>query len=198
MPNRTTFASRRAIRNGQISANTTTNWDPVIVTATATYDRNFLTTLSNVSNIASIPVGSLVEGTGVGREIYVTAKDDQAGTITLSKPLVRAAASQSYTFTRFQYMLDFSGFQSISRFQIDDVEFQCNGLASAVMLAPDGDPPGRSATAGSPSPASRHHLYRQRMQRDFDRPQPVYLARRVIDADPEPGKRSRSIPMKTT
>ena len=36
-------------------------------------------------------------------------------------------------------MLDFSGFAKVSKFTIDDVEFQCNAIASGILLAPDGE-----------------------------------------------------------
>jgi len=61
------------------------------------------------------------------------------GTVTLSQPLYDAAGTQVFTFKRFKYVLDFSGFTKLSRFVIADIEFQCNGEASAVMLAPDGN-----------------------------------------------------------
>jgi hypothetical protein len=136
--NKTTFETRRVIRNGQFNAVSSTNWDPVVATSDAGYSTANPVTLTSVTNVANIEVGSLVTGTGVGREVYVTAKNVGAGTIALSQPLYGAAASQTYTFTRFKYILDFSGFSKVSKFTITDVEFQCNGLASGVMLCPAG------------------------------------------------------------
>jgi len=46
--------------------------------------------------------------------------------------------TQTYTFKKFKYMLDFSGFNKISKLGIDDVELRCNGRASAITLAPGG------------------------------------------------------------
>ena len=77
-------------------------------------------------------------GGGVGREVYVRSKNVGAATVTLSQPLYDAVGTQSYTFKRFKYALDFSGFTKMSRFILDDVEIQCNGEASAVMIPPDG------------------------------------------------------------
>lgn len=134
----TNFSNRRGIRNGILSANTTPAWDPTVVTATASYNRTAPQTLSNVTNIANIPVGALVEGNGVGREIFVTAKNEAAGQLTISQPLVRAAASQGYTFTRFKYLLDFSGFERLARFQVNEVEFLGRGVGSGLMLPPEG------------------------------------------------------------
>ena len=138
VPNRTSYAQRRVIRNGQLRAEDSGNWAPSTVTSQATYSASTPMRLSNVTNVANIEVGSLVQGTGVGREIYVREKNVGAQTVTLSMPLSDAAGTQTYSFTRFRYMLDFSGFSTIQDFEITDVEFQCNELASGVLLAPDG------------------------------------------------------------
>lgn len=134
-----TFEIRRVIRNGQFNVVPGSNWDTDVYTSLASYSSGDPFRLSNVANVANIPVGSLVEGEGVGREIYVRAKNVGAGTIDLSQPLYGPAASQTYTFKRFKYALDFSGFSKLSKFHIADVEFQCNGEASGIMLAPDGN-----------------------------------------------------------
>ncbi len=135
---KTTFEVRRVIRNGQFNALASSNWDPVVAVSQGDYNAASPKTLSNVANVANIVVGSLVTGTGVGREVYVTSRNVGAGTLTLSQPLYGPAASQSYTFTRFQYVLDFSGFTKFSKFNITDVEFQCAGNASGILLAPAG------------------------------------------------------------
>lgn len=137
--NLTTFEIRRVIRNGQFNVQSSPNWDPVVAVSTASYAASNPKTLTSVTNVANIAVGSLVTGFGVGREVYVTSTNIGAGTLSLSQPLFSAAGSQSYTFTRFQYVLDFSGFSKISKFTITDVEFQCNGHASGLLLAPAGE-----------------------------------------------------------
>ncbi|MEZ5778926.1 MAG: glycosyl hydrolase family 28-related protein [Paracoccaceae bacterium] len=136
--NRTTFATRRVIRNGQFNVIDGPAWAPTVVTSQASYNAANETTMTAVANIANIPVGSLVEGVGVGREVYVTAVNIGAGTLTLSQPLYGAAGTQVYTFTRFKYVLDFSGFASLSKMTFADVEVQCNGHASAILLPPAG------------------------------------------------------------
>ncbi len=138
VPNRTSYAQRRVIRNGQLRAEDTGNWTPDVVTGQASYSADNRWRLTNVSNIANIPVGSLVEGAGVGREVYVKSVNVGAEEITLSQPLSDAQGRQTYTFTRFKYMIDFSGFAKLDKFEIDDVEFQCGEMASGVMLAPLG------------------------------------------------------------
>jgi len=132
--NKDNFGNRRVIRNGQLEATASAGWNTTTVTSSASYTTSSPKTLSNVVNVASIPVGSLVTGTGVGREVYVASKDDGAGTITLSQELVNPPSNQTYTFERFKYLLDFSGFNGVSRFQISNIEFACLGYCSAVML----------------------------------------------------------------
>lgn len=132
--NKDNFGSRRVIRNGQLEATASAGWDTTTVTSPASWSSGAATTLTGVTNIANIAVGSLVSGAGVGREIYVASKDDSTGTITLSNALINPSASQTYTFERFKYLLDFSGFAGLSRLQISNIEFACLGRCSAVML----------------------------------------------------------------
>ncbi|MCG6903593.1 MAG: right-handed parallel beta-helix repeat-containing protein [Rhodobacter sp.] len=137
--NQTTFEVRRIIRNGQINLVSSTNWDTETHLSTASYNTGNPKKLTNVVNVANIPVGSLVTGTGAGREVYVKDRNIGANEITLSQPLWGANASQNYTFTRFKYALDFSGFAKISKLTISDVEIQCNGFGSGILLAPAGE-----------------------------------------------------------
>lgn len=137
-PNQTTFATRRVIRNGQFQPIDGPAWEPDVVTSTATYSRSSSTTLTNVANIANIQVGSLVTGSGVGREVYVRSVNLGQQRITLSMPLYDAEGTQTYTFTRFKYLLDFSGYADLKQMVIEHCEFQCNGRASGIMLAPQG------------------------------------------------------------
>ncbi len=136
--NKTTFEVRRTIRNGQINAVAGPGWDVSPVTSQATYSTSAPKTLSNVVNVANIEVGSLVSGNGVGREVYVTARNVGAQTLTLSRELHDAVGTQTFTFTRFRYALDFSGFVKLSKLTLDNVEFLLNGIGSGVLLPPDG------------------------------------------------------------
>jgi hypothetical protein len=135
----TVFEQRRLIANGQITLVPGSAWDTQVVTSNATYSTAQSGVLTAVANVASIPVGARVSGTGVGREVYVRAKNVGAGTITLSQPLVGGDGTRNLTFTRHRYMLDFSGFTKQSKFEIHNVEFLCVGEASCIMLAPDGN-----------------------------------------------------------
>jgi hypothetical protein len=108
------------------------------VTSQGSYSAYYQTRLSNVTNVANIQVGSLVEGVGVGREVYVRAVNISAQQITLSQPLYAAEGTQEYVFTRFQYLLDFSGFGSLHKLCFSDIEFQCNVKANAIMLPQTG------------------------------------------------------------
>lgn len=133
------FNNRRGIRNGSLNAVPGPAWTTEDVTSVATYATSSNLTLTGVANVANILVGSLVIGTGVGREVYVTSKNISAGTVTLSQPLYAAAGTRSYTFRRFKYMLDFSGFDLLSRFELEDIEFNNNGVGSGVMLPLSGN-----------------------------------------------------------
>jgi len=136
--NTSSWAIRRVIRNGLINVVDSPNWNTGVVTSQATYSAASNVTLSNVANVANIEVGSLVEGTGVGREVYVRDRNVGAQTLTLSQPLHDAEGTQTFTFRRFRYALDFSGFSSLSKLELADIEFQLDGKASGIMLAPDG------------------------------------------------------------
>lgn len=137
--NQSSYEIRRVIRNGQFNVVPGAAWDSVTVTSQASYDAGQPNTLSSVANVANIPVGALVQGAGVGREVYVTATNIGAGTLTLSQPLHAAPGSQVYTFTRFAYVLDFSGFTKLSKFTLTDIEIHCQGEASGILLAPAGE-----------------------------------------------------------
>lgn len=132
------FQQRRVLTNGQLNAVPGPAWDTTTVTSQATYSTADPYVLTNVTNVANIPVGSLITGTGVGREVYVRSKNVGAGTIQLSLPLGATAGTRAYTFQRFKYMLDFSGFQRLDKFEVTDIELNCDGEASAIMLAPVG------------------------------------------------------------
>lgn len=136
--NRTDYAQRRVIRNGQFYVETSSNWDDEVATSHGTYDRTDPYTLSNVTNVANVPVGSHVVANGVGREVYVRSKNIATQEIELSQPLHDADGTQVYTFTRYKYVLDFSGFQKISKMQIEDIEFNMSARCSGILLAPAG------------------------------------------------------------
>ncbi|MEM6340987.1 MAG: glycosyl hydrolase family 28-related protein [Pseudomonadota bacterium] len=136
-PERTSYATRRVIRNGQFEASGN-NWDTDVVTSQATYDPSNATRLTGVVNVANVPVGALVGGVGVGREVYVRSKNVAQQEVTLNVPLHDAAGTQNFTFQRFKYLLDFSGYSNLDKFALDGIEFQCNNRCSAIMLADSG------------------------------------------------------------
>ena len=136
--NITSFLIRRTVRNGQFNALPSTSWNTAAVTSQATYSVTAAQTLTGVTNVANVQVGSLVTGNGVGREIYVLAKNVGAGTVTLSRPMSATFGTQVLTFTRFKYMLDLSAFARVDKLEFNDIDFQCNGECSAIMLPPAG------------------------------------------------------------
>lgn len=138
VPNKQSYATRRLIHNGQLECIAGPAWDTTTVTAQATYAPSNPLKLTNVSGIANIPVGSHITANGVGREVYVRDTNIGAGEITLSKPLYDAAGTQTYTFKRYKYLLDFSGFSKLDKFEMSDIEFQCWGECSGILLAPSG------------------------------------------------------------
>lgn len=138
VPNKDSYATRRLIRNGQFECVAGPAWDTVTVTSQASYSASDPLKLTAVQNAANVPVGSLVTASGVGREVYVKEVNIGAQEITLSKPLFDAEGTQTYTFQRFQYLLDFSGFSKLDKFEMSDIEFQCWGDCSAILLAPSG------------------------------------------------------------
>jgi len=137
--NRGSFATRRVIRNGQLTTVGDAAWETDVATSQATYDpSDDARALTNVANIANVQVGSLVTGNGVGREIYVRAVNIGQQRITLSSPLYDAAGTQNFTFRRFKYILDFSGFSSLKGFALNNIELQANNVASCIMLPQQG------------------------------------------------------------
>lgn len=138
VPDVSSFTSRRVIRNGQLDAISDPAWDAGTTSSSGSYATSQPYLLSNVTNVANIEVGSLMTGNGVGREVYVTSKNVGAQTLTLSQQLYDAVGTQTYSFKRFRYMLDFSGFQKLSQFNIADVDLKADGIASCVMLPPAG------------------------------------------------------------
>lgn len=137
--NRDVFEVRRVIRNGQLQPIAGPAWNDDVTQARATYSASRPKVLTNVENIAAIQAGSLVTGNGVGRDVYVKSVNVAAREVTLSQELYDAAGTQRFTFTRFKYLLDFSGFTKHSDMILDTVELRCNGLCSGVLLAPAGD-----------------------------------------------------------
>ncbi len=134
VPDKSSYSQRRLIKNGQFYALDRPAWDTDVVTSQGTYSPNDSLTLTNVTNVANIPIGAVVEGNGVGREVYVSAVDISAQEVRLSQQLYDASGTQIFTFRRFKYMLDFSGFEKLSKFSISNVEFQADGDCSCVML----------------------------------------------------------------
>ena len=133
------YAVRRVIRNGELYARRNTAWENDIVISRGTYSPSDPKKLRNLNNSANIQAGSLVEGNGVGREIYVTSVDINTSEATLSEALYDAEGTQDFTFTRFKYMLDFSGFDQLQKFMLQNVNLKCNSIANGIMLARAGD-----------------------------------------------------------
>ncbi|WBU51997.1 glycosyl hydrolase family 28-related protein [Paracoccus sp. SCSIO 75233] len=137
-PGVTSFTSRRVISNGWIDVKDGPAWRSKVVTSRARYDVGQRDRLTEVADVANIEVGSLVTGPGVGREIYVKAKNIGAGTVTLSQPLYGGSGMRSYRFERFRYAFDFLGMENCARINFADIEFSLNGIGSFLMLPAQG------------------------------------------------------------
>lgn len=129
------FHQRRIIRNGQFEAVANAAWNTTTVTSVATYSVAQPTTLTGVANIANIAAGSRLSGTGVGREVYVRSVNVSAATLELSQPLFAAAGTRTFTFERYRYLVDLSGFENLSRIEFREIEFDCGGISSGLMLS---------------------------------------------------------------
>ena len=132
---RTSYANQRKIRNGQLHVQDSSAFDTETFREACSYSAANPRELTNVSQVAAIPVGSLVEGPrGVGREVYVSGKSVSGRKLFLSQALWGAPSSQTYTFRRFKYALDFSGFDNLQRFSLQDVELLLADRASGILL----------------------------------------------------------------
>ena len=133
------FANRRVIQNGSIQAKPGPAWQTGRATSPGTYNPAQPYLLSNVANVAAIEVGSRIIGSGVGREVYVNAKNVAQGTLTLSQPLYGGAGTRQYSFERYRYLFDFSGVRELSRLNFSKVDFGCDRISSGVMLPQQGE-----------------------------------------------------------
>ena len=132
--NKSAFETRRVIRNGQLEAADSVEWATETVTSSARYDPADPRRLSDVVAIESIKVGALIQGQGVGREVFVQARNEATQEVTLSAPLYGVDGSQDFTFTKYKHVLDFSGFNSLSHFALEQVEIACSGRCSGILL----------------------------------------------------------------
>ncbi|MFN3524777.1 MAG: glycosyl hydrolase family 28-related protein [Paracoccus sp. (in: a-proteobacteria)] len=138
-PSLDAFSNRRVIQNGAVQAKPGPAWDTARTTSVATYNPAQPFVLTNVANVAAIEIGSRITGNGVGREVYVNSKNVSARTITLSQHLFGGAGTRTYSFERYRYLFDFSGAREVSRLNFVNIDFGCDRISSAVMLAPAGE-----------------------------------------------------------
>jgi hypothetical protein len=52
----------------------------------------------------------------------------------LSQPLFAAAGTRTFTFERYRYLVDLSGFENLSRLEFREIEFNSLGISSGLML----------------------------------------------------------------
>lgn len=138
-PGSSGWSNRRVICNGQIKVVPGPAWTTGVNGAQASYDVNNPNMLTDVTNISAIDVGARVIGTGVGREVYVKARDVAARTLTLSQPLHGGTGRRGYSFERYRYVFDFSGLDYCARINFADIDFILGGEASGIMLPINGE-----------------------------------------------------------
>lgn len=138
-PNLADFSNRRVICNGSIVPVAGPAWATGTWTSRATYSPANPMRLTAVANVAAIEIGSRVSGNGVGREVYVNGKNVQQGWLSLSAPLHGGAGTRSYSFARYRYLFDFSGVNQLDRLNLADLDLNCEGVCSAIMLPTKGE-----------------------------------------------------------
>jgi hypothetical protein len=57
-----------------------------------------------------------------------------AATVELSQPLFGAAGTRTFTFQRYRYLMDFGGFENLSRIELREIDFDCGGISSGLIL----------------------------------------------------------------
>ncbi|WP_299962227.1 glycosyl hydrolase family 28-related protein [uncultured Roseobacter sp.] len=129
---------RKTVHNGQLTAVDGPGWEVDTTMAEGQWTAEHPTLLTAVANVEDIAVGAHVSGPDVRRETYVRATDTAAGTVTLSTPLMAGSAKRRLRFSRSAYLLDFSGMAALNNLTLSNVQLQGNGVASGVMLAPEG------------------------------------------------------------
>lgn len=90
-----------------------------------------------LSSTQGIVRGMHISGPGLSRETYVTEVINGTD-IGINTYAISAQTNQQYTFTKFGYLLDFSGFNQLSRLSIDHVNFSLRGMVSGIMMGSDG------------------------------------------------------------
>ncbi|MBW4707105.1 hypothetical protein KX928_04825 [Roseobacter sp. YSTF-M11] len=129
---------RRIIRNGRLEARGHTAWHTRTVSMQARVSATDPQTLADVPDLVDIPLGALVTGPGVAPETYVRARNPANCELTLTAPVAPTTGSADFTFSRFQYILDFSRLRQVTGLVLQDVDLMCRGVASGIMLAPAG------------------------------------------------------------
>lgn len=130
--------ARKTLCNGVIRAQASPHWATEMVVCQARYDPADPLVLTGLRDLDQIAPGALVQGSGVPGDIYVSGRDVAAGSLSLSAPLDGVTGAHEFTFTRFRYLLDFSGLTALHRLALCDVQLLCDGQASGIMMALEG------------------------------------------------------------
>ncbi len=129
---------RKTLCNGRILAVAGPDWSPQERRTRVRWSPDRPKRLNDLRIAVQIPLGAYVTGAGVRHETYVSARDLEARSLELNDCLGGGGGLRDLTFTRFQYLLDFNSLPALYDFALVDVELCCEGLASGVLLAPQG------------------------------------------------------------
>ena len=139
LPDISRVTYQRTICNGELRAWNSSQWNDSVATSSARYDGiQDPLVLSNVQNISQIDIGSNIHGSGVGRDVFVVDKNESAKTITLNRELYGPPTTQTYTFTRFKFLIDFCEVDEVKYFEMVNIRFQLKARASLIILAKKG------------------------------------------------------------
>lgn len=165
VPDIASFHGRRVIANGDLVAVPGPAWTSRVVTSQASYNINDMRSLTGVTNIANIEVGSRVTGPGVGREVYVRAVNIPAGTLTLNQPLYGGTGTRMLTLPAgfLGPAIPVTAERGRGQFRLWR-PFKCADAGPGWRFHPAARLPDH------PAQGSRHHLDRTRLSGDDDRP----------------------------
>lgn len=132
------------LRNGTLDADETSgNWVSTVIGRSCDIVQ-FSQTVT-ITSSTGLEAGMCVKdsgstaitlGDGIPRETYVTGVTDSTH-FTISTYAYRDR-TKFYSIEKFPYMLNFKGFETLSRMKFVDLNVRCNSVASFVMLAQEG------------------------------------------------------------
>ncbi len=153
---------------------------PPVVTAQASYSANDPRKLTNVANIANIPVGALVEGKGVGREIYVRGEYRRAADHA-ERAAVRCERHAELHLHPIQVHAGFQRFQPAKPVLDERYRISVQQVLQRHPAGPVGPDLSSAGLFHQSAQGSRDHLDRKRVPGHADRPLSVPVGGGLLD-----------------